>query len=326
MRSVPARALIFGFVLAAGCKPEPPRPDGAPPWWQPAPGEAADWDIQLSPAATGFDVSMPRAMYTIDLWDAVPAQTMLDYGDGSPVTVPAGTHSGAIAQLRALAASPMVVCHVGTGAIRLDDPDATKFPGYQSNPPNNPTPPADGSVIGWSPTDTDPMERFIDLHEASRAIVAPLIGKRLELAKAIGCDAIASRYSDQRAYQANPGLGFADLSTSEYASWSREIAGRAHALTLSIGLRAATAEGISNTAPIYDWLMLDRCAEHDTCDPAKEYLNRRKAVFAIEYDLTEEEMKPNSVTASCSDLTRAGITDGIIKSAALDSTYHMRCM
>lgn len=322
MRSVPARALIIGLVLA-GCKPEPPRPDGAPPWWQPAPGEAADWDIQLTAAATGFDVSAPRAMYTIDLWDAVPAQTMLDYGDGSPVTVPAGAHASAIAQIRTLATSPMVVCHVGTGAIRLDDPDAAKFPGYQS-PPNRPASPADGSVIGWSPTDADPMERFIDLHEASRAIVAPLIGKRIELAKMIGCDGIASRYSDQRAYQPNPGHGFADLSTTEYASWSREVAGRAHALTLSIGLRAATADGISNTAPIYDWLMLDRCAEHDTCDPAKEYLNRRKAVFAIEYDFTEEG-NANDPAASCSDLTREGITDGIIKKAALDS-FRMRCM
>src|SRR3954463_10476443 len=122
MRSDSVRALILGSALVAGCQPSPQRPDPAPPWWQPAPGEAADWDIQL--AATPFDISAARAMYTLDLWDAVPAATTLDYGDGAPLAVPAGKHPGAIAELHARTPPAIVVCQIGTGAIRLTDPDA----------------------------------------------------------------------------------------------------------------------------------------------------------------------------------------------------------
>jgi hypothetical protein len=282
------------------------------------PGEAADWDIQL--AATPFDVSSPRAMYTIDLWDAVPAATKIDYEDGSPVPVPTGAHPDAITKIHALSA--IAVCHVSTGAIRLDDPDATKFPGHKASPPNRPTPPDPGSVIGWSITDTDLNERFIDIHEASRAIVAPLIGKRIELAKSIGCDAIATQYNDQLIYQAATGHGFADLTSADYQSWSGELATRAHGLVLSIGLRTQTQLGVEGTENYYDWLMIERCAEFSECDAVKPYIdNARKAVFAIEYDI-DENGDPADATNLCNRLTVAGITSGIIKKATLDS-YRM---
>jgi hypothetical protein len=200
MRSATARALSLGLLLAAGCKPDPFRPDAGPadvadppdapekPWWTPEPGEYPDWDIQLD--RTQFDVTTRRGVYVIDLFDAVPAPTMLDYGDGTPVMVPAGVHATAIAALHATTPRTMVVCHVNTGAIRLDrEPDAVKFPGYKPTPPgvpNNPTTPDAGSVIGWSIMGGDVNERFIDISPAARSAVLPLIGKRFDLAKQIG--------------------------------------------------------------------------------------------------------------------------------------------
>ena len=329
MRSVLARALILGVALVGGCKPDPfrpdagprpedaPSPDAPPPYWVPLPGQADDWDIQL--ARTPFNVSTPRVLYVIDLWDAVPAPTTLDYGDGTPVTVPAGAHAGAIAQLHGLTSKAMAVCHVSTGAIRLDDPDAMKFPGYKANPPNNPNPPEPGSVIGWSTTTTGANERFINIHDgATRAEVARLMGKRIELAKTIGCDAIVTQWNDQLVYQTSPGHGFPDLVGDEYHSWSSELRARAHQRELSIGLRTQTPLGVAGTSPYYDWLMLERCGEYFECDIAKPFVDARKVVFAIEYDIAQSG-DPNTATTVCGRQKSAGITTGIIKKAALDS-------
>jgi len=322
------------LVLAAGCKPSPHRPDAGPPWWKPAPGEAADWDIQLAATtAAPFNISAQHAMYTFNLWDVVPAATTLDYGDGAPLMVPAGALPTAITDLHTRATPAMVVCHFGGGSIRLDDPDAKKFPGYAGgNPPNRPDPVAAGSVIGWSTTPTDANERFIDIHPAARTTVAALIDKRIELAKTIGCDAVAVKDTDLPAYQSasDIGHGFAFVQLGEYLGWTEELSTRAHELILSIGVRNKSPLGADSLAATYDWTMVDRCAERflADCGGARPFLNLRKATFAIEYDKTEDG-DPNDASALatlCGDLQRAGIESGIVKSAALDSAYYMRCM
>lgn len=315
--------LTLGLTLGAGCKPEPYRPDAAPPWWKPAPGVTADWDIQLG---APFDVSATRAMYTIDLWAAVPADTTLDYGDGAPVVVPKGAHASAIADLHGRAQPAVVICHVDTGAIRLTDPDAMKFPGYAASPPNRPAPLAAGSVIGWSITNSDASERWLDLHDVSRAKVMPLVGKRLELAQAIGCDGIAAYRNDQLAYQGTElSHGFSDLTPGEYASWSSELTGRAHDLRLSIGLRSTANQAIDvNSAVIYDWLMTDRCGEYNDCGVAQPFLNAHKATFAIEYRDAEDNTS-NDVSIVCGRLTRDRVEDALFKDAALTSAFYMRC-
>jgi hypothetical protein len=323
MRSV--RGLILGFVLLAGCKPDPFRPDAGPPWWKPAPGEYADWDIQL--AATPFDISAARAMYVIDLWDAVPAPTALDYGDGTPLTVPAGAHATAIADLHARTPPAIVVCHVATGAIRLDDPDAAKFPGYAGGaPPNRPTPPAADSVIGWSRTPADADERFIDIRSgAQRATVAALIGKRIELAKTIGCDAIAARHNDMIAYEGQDGHGFDKISYVDYVSWTTELATRAHDGTpISIGQADGTTLSIDDTSRRFDFMIEQRCGERQDCDQTKPFANKAKAVFEIEYDL-DEVGAPNNTATVCGELAQAGSIDGIVKTATLDSSSYTRC-
>src|SRR5262245_50972397 len=117
------RALqIAGVVLASCGGPTQPAGDAAvdmtpaPPWWQRKVCEAKDWDIQL---AAPIDVSAPRAMYDLDLWALVPAQTSIDYGDSDPVTVPAGALAGTLAQLHARTPRPIVICHVETGLLEL---------------------------------------------------------------------------------------------------------------------------------------------------------------------------------------------------------------
>ncbi|HWU87738.1 MAG TPA: endo alpha-1,4 polygalactosaminidase [Kofleriaceae bacterium] len=327
MRSVTARSLALGLVLLAGCKPEPFRPDAGPIRWSPKPGEILDWDIQL--ARTPFDVSTMRAMYMIDLFDAVPAATMLDYGDGAPLTVPAGAHATAIAQLHATTPPTIVVCHVNSGAIRLTDPDAIKYPGYEANPPNRQTlpdsHPAPGSVIGWSTSETDSNERFIDMGDGARDKVLPLVERRIELAKRIGCDAIAANLNDAVAYESTIGHGFDPIKPEVLTSWATEVTKRAHDREISIGVRNSRQQTIDAEAPAYDWALVDRCGEYDECDKQQPFINRHKAVFAIDYDTMEDGSSSNTAAVVCGMQAAAQIAGGIIKTAALDSSYRMPC-
>ena len=110
-----AAALAIGLAGCGGGHATPPIDAMGPPtWWQPKLGEAKNWDIQLSGT---IDVSAPRVMYDLDLWSLVPSQMTLDYGDGDPVTVPAGALAGTIAQLHARTPATFVICHVETGLL-----------------------------------------------------------------------------------------------------------------------------------------------------------------------------------------------------------------
>src|SRR5262245_5849317 len=172
-----------------------PAPPPAPAWWQPRPGDARDWDIQL---AAPFDLAAPRAAYDVDLWSVVPAPTVLDYGDGAPITVPAGAQAGAIAALHARTPRAVVICHVDTGALELDRPDAAKFPGYSAKLTACPAgAPTAGSAIGHSAG--GPRECYLDVRAASRPSFAPLVWKRLDLARQIGCDAVDGDRNDMLA-------------------------------------------------------------------------------------------------------------------------------
>jgi hypothetical protein len=323
-------SVMLGLALLAGCKPDPYRPDAAPPWWRPAPNDATNWDIQIAP--TNFNITAPRAMYTLDLWAAVPAATTLDYGDGgSLVTVPVGLHKDAIADLHTRTPPSIVVCQVATGTIRLTDPDAKKFPGGTNpSPPNRPSPPEPGSVIGWSRTTTDDMERFIDIRDGTqRSRVAALIGKRIELAKTIGCDAIVAQHNELPIYQADGGIGhgFDRVEYTEYVSWVRELSTRAHELQLSLGLRNGTSLSVDDVSRTTDFLMEDGCGEGQFCDMARPYISKRKAVFDIEYNTDSMGMTRDQATldALCNELGNAGVADGIVKSKALDNTFLMVC-
>lgn len=72
-------AVLVVTAALAGCggggteTVPPPRSvslPASPTWWQPKPGQVADWDWQI---AEPYDLSAPRAMYDLDLFDLAPA-------------------------------------------------------------------------------------------------------------------------------------------------------------------------------------------------------------------------------------------------------------
>jgi len=311
-------ALGLGLVGCDNGKMHLHPPDSArdayvAPWWTPEPGEAKNWDIQV---AAPFDLTASRAMYIVDLW-AVATATTIDYGDGSPVTVPAGALAGKVAELKA--AGSKVICRVGTGAIKLTDPDASKFPGFAATPPDRPTAPAAGSVIGWSTS--DPMQRLLDIRTASRPLWEARLWKRFDLAKQLGCDGIEHDWI----YTITGDSGFT-IEVAEQTAFGIDVAQQAHDRELSSGMQNGTANGLIDAfAPHFDWLVIERCGEFDDCDLTRPFINLRKAVFAIDYQ-TDVDGLPLATGLTCPRQQAGMIDDGLVKDLGLSSTFRHQCV
>lgn len=286
------------------------------PWWQPMPGQAKNWDVQLHPP---YDLSAARTMVDVDLFALTPATT-IDDGDGDPVTVPAGPLAGMIETLHARTPRTIVICHVDTGAIRLGDPDARKFPGYEAAPPDRPTPVKPGSAVGWSTQDpNEPTERYLDIRPAARAMWSARIWKRLDLAKQIGCDGVEPDRNDM--VMGDPGF---TIDIADQTSWFVEVAAQAHMRMLSAGMKGSDQiPGQTDTlVDDYDWAMPQRCAEFMGCDNLRPFINHHKAVLSIDFttDIDGNAVPPATLCG------RLGlIQDGLIKDVALSSSFRFQC-
>jgi hypothetical protein len=317
------RALWFAMLAACGDDGSMDVPiDAAPdayviPWWTPEPGETSSWDIQL---AAPYDTSAPHGMYILDLFAVSPGGTFM-YGDGSTVTVPAGPLAGTIEALHARAPRPVVICRVDTGTINLTDPDASKFPGYAASGYQAATPPAAGSVIGWS-FYLQPMRRFLDSRPVARTQWFPLILARYDHAKAIGCDGIMPDGNDT----VREDTGF-ELVLEDQQAMYEESAAAVHARALSAGQRGNYLLGgqPDALADVFDWILPDRCSEFLSCDFIRPYTNAGKAVFAIDHPRDEATMEGVSLSTMCNDYDRYAIQDGLHKDVALSSAYRMEC-
>lgn len=314
---------IVGLGLGlAGCNdkehlhpPDSNRDAYEAPWWTPMPGESRNWDIQV---AAPYDFTANRAMYIVDLW-AVATATTIDYGDGAPVTVPAGPLAGKVAELKGRGAK--VICRVGTGAIRLTDPDASKF-GTIVAPPDRPTPPTAGSVIGWSTN--EPMERFLDIRTASRPMWEARMWKRFDLAKQLGCDGIEHDWVFAvGGLSGAPGDSGWTVAVSDQTSFAVAVAKQAHDRELSSGMQNGLS--IDAFAGSFDWLLVERCGEYGICDQTKPFTNQRKAVFALEYN-TDDLGAPQTNDVTCGQHVNSAVEDGLVKDVALSSTYRYQCV
>lgn len=300
--------------------PEAGMDAAPPPWWRPTLGMAKDWDIQL---AAPYELTMRQTMYDLDLWAVTPATT-IDYGDGTPVTVPAGPLAGKIAELHQRGVK--VVCHVETGAIRLSDPDAVKFPGYSAtNVPNRPTAPAAGSVIGWSVTDADPDLRYLDLRAASRPAWTKYIWKRFDLAKQIGCDGIDGDHNLSYPDAVAGLISGWDVPVGDQVSWYQDIPTAAHERVLAIGMR--NGETVPNLVETvvrdYDFMFEERCGEVG-CDLVRPFIQLGRVVFAIDYEHAQDGTA-NFPAAICQEQQKAQISEGLIKNDKITSELRTPC-
>ena len=345
MRAVLAATLALAACGGNGTKNSGPWPDASPstldapaPWWQPTPGSIGHWDIQLAPPfVTEIPVTDPivglRTMFVFRLWDLIPTTTTIDYADGSPVQVPAGALAGTLAELRARRPQPRIICEFGTGSIGLTEPDARKFPGFEASPPDDPTPPKAGSVIGWSTT-LPATRRWLDVREAARAQVAPVLARRFELAAAIGCDGVLPDDNDMfRVVKADgtgapgSGTGFAIPAPIDFPGeqgWYEAVAMAAHAQQLSVGMRGAYDVLTGALVASFDWQIADRCGEFGNCENTREFSQLHKAVLPLDYD-HDLDGAPQNVGTTCGAQKANNISDGIVKNVGLTGASYFAC-
>lgn len=299
------RVLLACVILLGACGDDGPVevPDAAegPPWWTPEPAEYRNWDIQLYDVAAAFDLSAPRDMYVLDLFQVVPGPTTLDY-DGTPITFPAGKLPTAIADLHARGV--IVVCRVNVGAMRPTDPDAAQYPAVIV-----------GELTG-DPNAAD--ERFVDIRPAMRPMWTTALTRRIELAKMIGCDAIdADKSLQSSGIQPGWTVDFDDQKAFHLAV--ADIAHRAD-LQLSVGLRNGLSLGSdADVSTAYDFTIVEGMAEGTCCDEVRPFIDERKAAFALDY------LSRVTVDGACIQYNRGGMRDGILKDDGLSSLMRETC-
>lgn len=187
-----------------------------------------------------------------------------------------------------------VICYINAGAWEEWRDDAAEFP---------------SSVIGrdyegW------PGEKWLDIRQI--AVLAPLLRGRLDICRAKGCDAIDPDNLDGYTHA----TGF-PLTADDQLAFNRFLAREAHARNLSVGLKNDFAQAAALAAE-FDFAVAESCFLFDECNLLKPFLERGKAVFAIEY--TDTAIQFNDVC----EHARVLRIEVILKHRSLDA-WRMAC-
>jgi hypothetical protein len=168
------------------------------------------------------------------------------------------TDASTVAALKAQ--DKKVVCYMSAGSWENWRPDKNDFPSNVKGKP----------LDGW------PGERYLDIRSPA---VRDIMKARLDLCKAKGFDAVDPDNVDS--FEIGTKTGF-PLKAGDAVRYLRFLADEAHARGLAIGLKNAT--GIApKVIGDMDFAVTEDCFDQGWCPVSKNFTNRNKAVFAIEY-------------------------------------------
>ncbi len=235
------------------------RPSAAAAVWKPAPGTTWQWQI------TGrVDESVEAAMFDVDLFDARPGHV----------------NAGVIGRLQAKGI--VVVCYLDTGAWESYRPDAGRFPRSVI-----------GNSTGWE------GERWLDLRRTSWPKFAPIIWKRLDLARRLGCNGVEP--DQNNALGNRPGF---PITPADQRAWYLEVARQAHRRGLSVGMKNGMQSIDRDTVAAFDWALNEQCFQYEECARLKPFTKAGKAVFQVEYDLASSQFCPQAKRLGFSSLRK----------------------
>jgi len=192
------------------------------------------------------DETVAAQMYDVDLFDARPGEE----------------NGGIVGRLHAKGV--VVVCYLDTGAWENYRPDKAEFPAEVI-----------GNSTGWN------GERWLDIRKAAWPKFAPIMWRRLDLAKSLGCDAVEPDQNNPVGN--NPGF---PITLADQKTWYLEVARQAHLRGLSVGMKNGIETVDADTVAAFDWALNEECFQYDECDLMKPFVNAGKAVFQVEYKLT----------------------------------------
>jgi hypothetical protein len=167
------------------------------------------------------------------------------------------------------AAGAIAICYVDVGSLEKGRSDYASFPSSVVGP----------VMQGW------PDENWLMVTAANQPTILPLMKARfVSWCQGKGFDGIEPDNLD--AFSNISGITEADNVAYDVA-----IAGLAHGLSLSIGLKNllpdVTAGHATSLTSTFDWALVEQCYEYTECDAywaAGSFIPLGKAVFDVEYD------------------------------------------
>eukprot|EP00727_Mastigamoeba_balamuthi_P013043 m51a1_g8361 putative endo alpha- polygalactosaminidase (341) ;mRNA; f:92915-94059 len=153
----------------------------------------------------------------------------------------------------------VVVCYYSAGSAEKFRSDYAQFPASALG----------NALDGW------PDERWVDFRVQA---VRDVMGKRLDLAVAKGCDGVEPDNVDAFANK----HGIKGLTEADQIAYNKWTAAEAHRRGLSVGLKNAL-DVIPQLVKYYDWALNEECVEYDECDKMEPFVRAGKAVFGALY-------------------------------------------
>jgi hypothetical protein len=220
----------------------------AGPWWKPSSATplALHWMID---GALGAGDPIQMGLRALD-GAALPAPAVFDIdGESNSQAVVAALH----------AAGAKVICYVDAGTLETWRSDASAFP----------------AGISGSGVDNWPGETWLDVRRISD--LAPIMQARFAACKAKGFDAVEPDNID--GYSNSTGF---PITAADQLAYNRALAGWAHAMGLSIGLKN-DLEQASALVGDFDWALNEECYDFSECGSLKAFSQAGKAVWIAEY-------------------------------------------
>ena len=193
------------------------------------------------------------------------------------------TSAAQVGQLHA--ARRAVICYVNVGAWEDFRPDKAAFPAAVL-----------GSTNGW------PGERWLDVRRLD--VLLPIMGKRLDLCRQKGFDAVEPDNVDGYANDS----GF-PLTAGAQLAYNRAIARLAHDRGLAVGLKN-DLDQIPSLVGSFEFAVNEQCAQYSECDALTPFVAASKAAFTVEYS--------GSTAAFCPQARQLKLST-LLKHLALDA-------
>jgi hypothetical protein len=143
-----------------------------------------------------------------------------------------------------------------------------------------------GPVEGW------PDERWLDVRRLD--LLRPVLAARFDLCAEKGFDGVEPDWMDSHTQN----TGF-PITADDQLRFNRMLADMAHERGLAIGLKNDLGQ-VAQLADVFDFAVVEQCAEYGECGELAPFLDRGKPVFHAEYDL--------AVTDFCTESQRLGLS------------------
>jgi hypothetical protein len=182
--------------------------------------------------------------------DVLPAPAVFDIdGENNGAAIVGALH----------AAGAKVICYVDAGTWEPGRSDSAAFPAAVQGK----------GVQGW------PGEKWLDVRQLD--VLGPIMRARFQICKDKGFDAIEPDNIDGY----SNGSGF-PLSAADQLAYNTALAGWAHALGLSIGLKN-DGDQAAALEPSFDWALDEQCYDYSECSYLTTFTSANKAAWIAEY-------------------------------------------